>query len=887
MDVSTATANPTTPTPATENAALPDTPPALLNTLLDAIRLDDSDRRSLRSRRGLTDESIDALKFRSGGDPVRHALLGIRDGGQWPAAQLLDSGLFVGGDEAVAPNPIYLKPNILIPYLDERDDCIAVRPHKNGPKGHPVRIYAPGFASMPMSRDVVMVEGEFGAAALRQVGFRAISVPGVSSFAGKNFPRLVAWLRARDVRELVVLFDREDKADPAKSGYKSDTLKRYDTEYWAWRVAHDLGRHDIDARIGTFPLEWDSNAAKVDADSALAAGKSWEQYLGVVRAGATPSEYLRMRHHTDEARRVLSLKMANHLLLDKRRVVDDETYERGYRIRAAGVCREDFEERPKVGIRRKTPVRVSHAPIWLSGHGFDVETRSHYVELSYVRAQDGVSVMESELVERGAAMSARRLVEYAGVGLPVSSSSSSRLVEYLGALEATMAPHLPTARFTDRNGWHRPDGDRQYVLAAENIAPSDRPPRHPVRQYPRSHSEEKAILDGICRRGTERAWIELAAEAREASDLARFLLAAGFAAPLLYPVGARSFGGHIYGDSGGGKTAVAKLVSSIFGDPSRLIGSLFTTLVGVERRAALFCDLPIVLDELQMNADPKMRRTLAYLIAQEAGKTRGAKEGGLQHTPRWRVVSFTTGEEPLTTLDDFGGQAARVLELSGRPIPDDATARRIHELTRERHGHGGRIFVHALVDLDPEELRELLAVAVARLRRHMPDTRPATVTALATVCLADALASEWVFGASESRDDLLDASLTMGRDLWERQPANTPYGPRALDWARSWLVSNRRRFAREAEIGAGTRDIPTEREVWGKIAADGSVYILHNVWDVEVEKAGYNPTRVLQDWRDRGWIVTDGRNLKPKRAIEGRTARVVCVKPDAIGVAAE
>ncbi|MBT7097890.1 hypothetical protein HN937_10985, partial [Candidatus Poribacteria bacterium] len=105
MDASTATAEPTTPTPTAENAALPDTPPALLNTLLDAIGLDDSDRRSLRSRRGLTDESIDALKFRSGGDPVRQALLGIRDGGSWSAAQLLGSGLFVRGDEAVAPNP--------------------------------------------------------------------------------------------------------------------------------------------------------------------------------------------------------------------------------------------------------------------------------------------------------------------------------------------------------------------------------------------------------------------------------------------------------------------------------------------------------------------------------------------------------------------------------------------------------------------------------------------------------------------------------------------------------------------------------------------------------------------------------------------------------------
>ncbi|MEO2005475.1 MAG: DUF927 domain-containing protein, partial [Candidatus Poribacteria bacterium] len=543
------------------------------------------------------------------------------------------------------------------------------------------------------------------------------------------------------------------------------------------------------------------------------------------------------------------------------------------------------------GVRRKAPVRVSQAPIWVSGQGFDVETRQQYIELSYVRSKDGVQVMDFELVERGAAMSGRRLVEYAGIGLPVSSTTASRMVDYLSRLEAVMAPYLPTSRFTDRNGWHASDGVRQFVLAEETIMPlggpgdmpMDAPPRHPARMYPRQQGEEHTILSGIRSRGPESAWISLAGEARSSSDLARFLLASGFAAPLLQPCATRSFGVHIYGDSGGGKPAMAKLVSSIFGDPSRLIGSLFTTLVGVERKAALFCDLPIVLDELQMNSDPRMRKTLAYLIAQETGKTRGSKEGGLQHTPRWRVVSFTTGEEPLTTADDFGGQSARVLELNGRPIPDDALARRIHEQTRDFHGHGGRIFTHALVNMPAHEARGLLSSAVSRLQSDLPDTRPSTVTALATVALADALASEWVFAALGSRESLLDESLTSVLELWERQPANVPYGTRALDWLRSWLVTNRRRFSRESEVDADTRDIPTERESWGKIAADGSVYILHNVWDVEVERAGYNATRVLQDWRDRGWITTDGRNLKPRRAIEGRVTRVVCVNPDAVG----
>ncbi len=414
--------------------------------------------------------TVDTLAFRSGGDGAAKALAIIAESGGYADEELLASGLFVAGDGGVQANPIYTRRNILIPYLDEVGHCSVVRPHKGGPKGHPVRIYAPRFTAKGRTKEVVVVEGEFGAAALRQVGIRAISVPGVSSFAGTNLPRLVAWLRTRDVNEITVLFDREDKADPHKDGYKADALKRHDTEYWAWRMAHDLGENGIETRIATLPLAWDPERAKVDADSALALGKGWDHFMKVIRAGVPPKDYLRQGGHTPEALRTLSRKIANHLLLDARQVVDGETYERGYRIRKGGVLREDFEDRSSRGVRRKAPVRVSQAPIWVSGQGFDVETRQQYIELSYVRSKDGVQVMDFELVERGAAMSGRRLVEYAGIGLPVSSTTASRMVDYLSRLEAVMAPYLPTSRFTDRNGWHASDGVRQFVLAEETIA---------------------------------------------------------------------------------------------------------------------------------------------------------------------------------------------------------------------------------------------------------------------------------------------------------------------------------------------------------------------------------------------------------------------------------
>ena len=270
-----------------------DEPSAALGKFLDATQLDARDRRALNTRRGLSDDTIDALRFRSGGHELGGALCAMRDSGAFTEQGLVDSGLFTRSDRGVAPNGIYLRPNVLIPYLDENGACRLIRPHKGGPKGHPAQVYAPRFASTSARRPVVMVEGEFGAAALRQLGVRAIAVPGVSSFAGVNFPRLVAWLTGHDVGEVVILFGREDKADPDKPGHKPNALSRYDTEYWAWRIATDLAAADIGATVATFPIEWDANRAKVDADSALAAGRTREQFSEVIGDGVPPDDYLR------------------------------------------------------------------------------------------------------------------------------------------------------------------------------------------------------------------------------------------------------------------------------------------------------------------------------------------------------------------------------------------------------------------------------------------------------------------------------------------------------------------------------------------------------------------------------------------------------------------
>jgi putative DNA primase/helicase len=66
-------------------------------------------------------------------------------------------------------------------------------------------------------------------------------------------------------------------------------------------------------------------------------------------------------------------------------------------------------------------------------------------------------------------------------------------------------------------------------------------------------------------KGDYASWRASIGAAIHESDVFRLVLAASFAAPLLKPLGHRSFALHIWGDSGGGKTATLKTALSAWG----------------------------------------------------------------------------------------------------------------------------------------------------------------------------------------------------------------------------------------------------------------------------------------------------------------------------------
>lgn len=286
------------------------------------------DHATLMKDRGFSPEIIREFGLRSNTPNNRDILLSLQDDADLD--ELLAEGLWKEDRNGIRPQGQYCgwgptdekdeKGNVvfevverpLIPYLDEDGIPFYVRPHK----GNPGKLHDPLAAeelyedeqdeedaetcaahvfcpySLAKMLDInngvlILTEGEFKAIALYQCGFAAIACPGITFIANAAFRReLVAMLRKWRVREMIILFDNEDKGNPAfVKRYKADPRRRWDTVKYAEYVVRALRkdyffRRDGGCLIGKLPDEWmvdgkadcDGILAKCVADHGLSAG---------------------------------------------------------------------------------------------------------------------------------------------------------------------------------------------------------------------------------------------------------------------------------------------------------------------------------------------------------------------------------------------------------------------------------------------------------------------------------------------------------------------------------------------------------------------------------------------------------------------------------------
>lgn len=281
----------------------PNTLIEIYTTFITKAVLEDADREKLKKDRGFSDEIIDLCQFKSCRPENREIIEQLR--ATFKEEELVEAGILEAGDEGIKPCSQLLGVfdkngkfgnNICIPYFNEDGKIFYLRPHKYGFKGKGINIYCPA-RNMSGDKTWIITESEFKAAAAIQLGYPAIGLPGIHSFAVNNFERLKEFIEANGISKVVIIYDNEIKNNPAFKNYKPDVLKQWDTQWRSVDLARKLIRALPDlalVKIGVLPESW-MIEGKIDIDGALAQGKTsaelrsiiyraydWEEYLAII-----------------------------------------------------------------------------------------------------------------------------------------------------------------------------------------------------------------------------------------------------------------------------------------------------------------------------------------------------------------------------------------------------------------------------------------------------------------------------------------------------------------------------------------------------------------------------------------------------------------------------
>lgn len=481
----------------------------------------------------------------------------------------------------------------------------------------------------------------------------------------------------------------------------------------------------------------------------------------------------------------------------------------------------------------KDQIVVCPVPVLLTGILANQDTGTEKVIIAWKRG----GRWHKESVLRSVAFSSRNIIQLTDRGLPTSSESAKQLVKWLSALEGSNLDTLQTAKAVSTMGWH---GDYVFLPGLENGIILD------------SNSDgEAALAEGYKPSGTIEDWLTKIEQIRN-YPLARLILAASFAAPLLKIFNQRVFLLHIWGGSTGGKTAAMYAALSAWGDPDDLVFNFNSTDCGIERTAAFYKDLPLALDERQIRGkEQEAIEAIAYVLGSGKGKRRGSKTG-LQTTSKWRTIAITTGEETITSHNTLKGVFSRVLEPSGRPIPNTELAADVYRWTKTVHGTAGPEFMRRFIAKYPPrenylQLQETHETITKKIGEEYPSIIAAHRSAAATLLIADALFNELLLGmddqaAAENTMDFVPEVMGMMTTNDEADDGN-----RAWEFISGWLAKNNARFQDGAKDPLGFIK---------KVDGHDCIYIESGEMNKILSREGLSPRKILAELAEASHLLT-------------------------------
>lgn len=464
--------------------------------------------------------------------------------------------------------------------------------------------------------------------------------------------------------------------------------------------------------------------------------------------------------------------------------------------------------------------------------------------------------------EKAIVFNRNRLIDLANADLPVTSANAYNVVEYLDAFNALNEHKLPLSKFVNRGGWRSFNGTDYFIDPRREVTITDDDSGKIIRvNVDTSRSEFAQHLKHV---GSLDKWKEIYQLAKK-SPVARLMVAAAVAPPLLKILGERNFLLYVYTSTRAGKTTALYLGTSAVGG-AKINRSFDATKNGLAGAAADVNDYCFPVDEKQV-ADDRIKdqiTALVYALANGVGRTKLNRDSTLKEIKDWRTIAIMTGETLLLPDNVTGGANTRLLTVKAPKVilPSD-DCQIIREGIKENYGLAFPLVIDKILQTDRKILRGIFDGMTATFKERYSENLPEHRRYMAILTLADALLNSALFGDTlttsdgESIKPSDDAIINAGK-IFPMLPTKAEISdtPREKEFVRSFIGQNQNRFV------GGNVDLDKIQMFYGKLKDDdGFTYIAVKALKDACAIEGFDFRKLVAD------LVADG-FFKPDDKIE-------------------
>lgn len=207
-------------------------------------------------------------------------------------------------------------------------------------------------------------------------------------------------------------------------------------------------------------------------------------------------------------------------------------------------------------------------------------------------------------------------------------------------------------------------------------------------------------------------------------ELQQFVVCMGFGSILMPLTGLNSFGVHLYGGTGVGKTTAMYCNTGVWGDPHGLTLGQRDTPNSRMNRGEVMCNLPLNSDEMT-NMKGGDVSEYSYQLAEGKQKNRMAGGGNIERVRGrpWQLMALSTGnmsfyEEMQRVKDDPKAEMQRVLEIrvdkNIKAVLDKSKTDELFQDAKTNYGHFAIEFIQYVIS-NRDDLRALYTKVKSKL----------------------------------------------------------------------------------------------------------------------------------------------------------------------------